>query len=147
MGEIFSPCLAVAWLLTSRFAVCNCEIVLGCSVLREEDLDGAFRTATDTSTWTSAEECMHTRRSCCLESILQGLAALEVSWLREGTSYNTAVGFVFYVQLSVYPTGEVTATTSFRLISSQCNVPSRSVLIQLSYDPRRFGTNVLAVLE
>ncbi|CBJ32008.1 expressed unknown protein [Ectocarpus siliculosus] len=82
MGEIFSPCLAVAWLLTSRLAVCNCEIVLGSSVLRQEDLDGAFRTATVTSTWTSAEESTHKRRSCCLESILQGLAALEdLVWL------------------------------------------------------------------
>ncbi|CAN0259561.1 unnamed protein product [Ectocarpus sp. 6 AP-2014] len=81
-GEIFSPCLAVAWLLTSRLAVCNCEIVLGSSVLRQEDLDGAFRMATVTSTWTSAEESVHTRRSCCLESILQGLAALEdLVWL------------------------------------------------------------------
>ncbi|CAM9435430.1 unnamed protein product [Ectocarpus sp. 13 AM-2016] len=82
MGAIFSPFLAVAWLLTSRLAVCNCEIVLGCSVLREEDLDGAFRAATVTSSVMSAEESMHTRRSCCLESILQGLAALEdLVWL------------------------------------------------------------------
>ncbi|CAM9548795.1 unnamed protein product [Ectocarpus sp. 12 AP-2014] len=82
MGAIFSPCLAVAWLLTSRLAVCNCEIVLGCSVLREEDLDGAFRAATVTSSVISAEESMRTRRSCCLESILQGLAALEdLVWL------------------------------------------------------------------
>ncbi|CAB1101793.1 unnamed protein product [Ectocarpus sp. CCAP 1310/34] len=82
MGAIFSPYLAVAWLLTSRLAVCNCEIVLSCSVLREEDLDGAFRAATVTSSVISAEESMHTRRSCCLESILQGLAALEdLVWL------------------------------------------------------------------
>lgn len=89
MGAIFSPCLALAWLLTSRIALRNCETLLACGVLREEDLDGAFRgdeeIVGDSHEMALAfvEASTHrpsppTSTRCCIEAILQGLAALEV---------------------------------------------------------------------
>ncbi len=75
MGSIFSPCLAVAWLLTSRLALKdgNCESVLRHSVVREEDLEAAFASRSG-----SGPAAGERRRPACLERILQGLSALEV---------------------------------------------------------------------
>lgn len=77
MGDIFAPCMAVAWLLTSRVALEECEEVLACSVLRREDLSEAFRLEKSTG----HEEISSSGH----EGVLQGLAALEVrslgSWL------------------------------------------------------------------
>ena len=67
-GSIFEPCLGVAWLLTSRAALGECEKVLARSVLRQEDLEGMFgpRRYSDAPLRSS------------MEAVLQGLAALEV---------------------------------------------------------------------
>ncbi|CAN0419442.1 unnamed protein product, partial [Ascophyllum nodosum] len=72
MGDIFEPCLGVAWLLTSRAALGECERVLARSVLRQEDLEGVFgpRRYSDAPLRSS------------MEAVLQGLAALEdMVWL------------------------------------------------------------------
>ena len=68
MGDIFEPCLGVAWLLTSRAALRECERVLARSVLRQEDLEGVFgpRRFSDAPLRSS------------MEAVLQGLGALEV---------------------------------------------------------------------
>lgn len=86
MGAIFSPCLALAWLLTSRVALSNCETVLACGVLREEDLDGAFREGEEGGAdgslalveASNPTPSPPTSSRCCIEAVLQGLAALEV---------------------------------------------------------------------
>lgn len=67
--EALMPFTAVAWLLTSRAALVDCERVLAHSVLRSEDLETVLeeRTSND-SLWRSGKE-----------AILQGLAALEAS--------------------------------------------------------------------
>ena len=63
VGDIFEPCLGVAWLLTSRAALSECERVLARSVL-----EGVFgpRRYSDAPLRSS------------MEAVLQGLGALEV---------------------------------------------------------------------
>lgn len=78
MGAIFSPCLAVAWLLSSRLALSHCESVLSGSVLRRDDVDGALAGG---AAGAGAGREASTRRASCLDRVLQGLAALEVSSL------------------------------------------------------------------
>ncbi|CAM9618650.1 unnamed protein product [Scytosiphon promiscuus] len=89
MGAIFSPCLALAWLLTSRVALCNCESILACSVFREEDLSEVFRGKEEFGAGRDlalGEGSTHPPSSissrCSVEAVLQGLAALEdLVWL------------------------------------------------------------------
>lgn len=76
MGAIFSPFLAVAWLLSSRLALSHCESVLSSSVLREGDVDAALAGA---GTGGGREPL---RRRASLDRVLQGLAALEVRFLQ-----------------------------------------------------------------
>ena len=70
MGAVFAPCLAVAWLMTSRLALGSCESVLRCGVVRDQDLDDAF------FGFLGGQAAV--RRRSGLERVLQGLAALEV---------------------------------------------------------------------
>lgn len=76
VGSAFAPCMAAAWLLTSRVGLDSCDSVLRFCILRQEDLDCAFLEGGGSS----SEE----GRRVAHDGVLQGLAALEVgeAWLR-----------------------------------------------------------------